>query len=334
MGVLKVTGKMELHQFWPDGDSDADTIKVLVGLEEDAFEFEFPDGDSRRTDIFKNAKIRGISTKQVIDKKGRIQIRLQGIDAPELHYSPNLKNKKVSEEQRERFNELNKKYRQYLGETATVKLRKFLAQSGAESRNCTVTTVVDKPNEVFDTYARFVGELVVQRNGDEINVNHWLLQEGLAVPAFYSSMSTEEIQKLISASKQGRKKKKSVWSQLQDRVGKFNEKLVYRVKGSTGIDRDERPLIIPKLFRRLCSWSIYHKAGIETNTFRTYLAKNRDACFLTEEFLEQGATASTTYFLNEFIGAKGKIDFQPEELVFSEKPSKLVDSKGEIITRW
>ena len=338
MGLLQVTGKIDLKQFWPNGESDADTTKVIVEIEKDAFKFQpSPDQPFTVTQVFEDAKVIGASAKQAIDKKGRISVRLQGIDAPELHYSPTpiSRKKKVTEEQRNRFKELNEDYRQYLGETATVELHNFLSQSGNDSIPCLVTSVVSEPNEVFDTYARFVGDLVVQIDGNEVNVNRWLLQEGWAFPTFYSSMASEEIQGFINASKQGREKKKSAWSQLQDNIGKLNQKLIYRGKGaSPDPAKDRGPLILPKLFRRLCTWTIYRKVGIETSTFQRYLADGRDACFLTEEFLEQGSTASTTYFLNEFIKTKGKIDFQPEDLVFSEKPSKLVDSDGKIITDW
>ncbi len=169
MGLLQVTGKIDLKQFWPNGESDADTTKVIVETEKDAFKFQ-PSLDQpfTVTQVFEDAKVIGSATKQAIDKKGRISVRLQGIDAPELHYSPTpiSRKKKVTDEQRDRFKELNEDYRQYLGETATVELHNFLSQSGNDSLPCLVTSVVSEPNEVFDTYARFVGDLVVQIDGN------------------------------------------------------------------------------------------------------------------------------------------------------------------------
>lgn len=211
MGLLQVTGTIDLKQFWPNGESDADTTKVIVETEKDAFKFQpSPDQPFTVTQIFENVKFIGSSAKQAIDKKGRISVRLQGIDAPELHYpsAPISRKKKVTDDQRNRFKELNEYYRQYLGETATVELHNFLSQSGNDSLPCLVTSVVsepNEPNEVSDTYACFVGDFVVQIDGDEV------------------------------------------------------------------------------------------------------------------KFLEQGPTASTTYFLNEVIKTKGKIDFQSEDLVYMEK---------------
>ena len=36
-GLLRVEGSVDLSQFWPDGDSDADTTKVLVQVDAGSF---------------------------------------------------------------------------------------------------------------------------------------------------------------------------------------------------------------------------------------------------------------------------------------------------------
>ena len=83
-GLLRVTGTMDITQFWPDSESDADTVKVRV----EKIEFS-PDRVAHlpfaTTHVFDNALVKGAQgpPKPPI-KNGRLTIRLQGIDATEL----------------------------------------------------------------------------------------------------------------------------------------------------------------------------------------------------------------------------------------------------------
>lgn len=338
MGLLRVKGTLDLNQFWPDGESDADTTKVIVQTDQNAFEFQpHPSATFAVTHAFNNATVKGKAKKPTIDKKGRITVRLQGIDAPELHYrpSPVPRNKILTATQRNTFKQLNKEYRQYFGETCTVQLHELLKQAGSGKIECKVITAVDKPNDVFDTYARFVGDVLVQINGEEVDINHWLVEEGWAFPTFYTSMSAEEINSFIAAAKKGRQKAERLWHYIQEIIKKFDFNLVYRGKGASYEQADDLgPLIMPKLFRRHCTWAVYRRAGIVTKKFLQYLIETRDDFFLTEEFLEQGQSAATLHFLGDFLQANGKFELEPEDMVFREKQSKLVGPDGEIITTW
>src|SRR5262245_57677079 len=88
-GLLIVNGTIPLNQFWPSGESDGDTVKVKLSGQ-DAFQFS-PTGDRaelRTTHVFEHATVKGSAKKSPIDKQNRVTIRLQGIDATELHYQP------------------------------------------------------------------------------------------------------------------------------------------------------------------------------------------------------------------------------------------------------
>ena len=39
MGLLKLSGTLDVAQFWNTGQSDADTAKVIVSAEGDSFQF-------------------------------------------------------------------------------------------------------------------------------------------------------------------------------------------------------------------------------------------------------------------------------------------------------
>jgi hypothetical protein len=64
---------------------------------------------------------------------------------------------------------------------------------GAEYRTSNIEHVVDHPNDVFDTYGRFIGDIQVRRGGSGQNINVWLAEQGWAFPALYSTMSAREI---------------------------------------------------------------------------------------------------------------------------------------------
>jgi endonuclease YncB( thermonuclease family) len=335
MGLLKVRGTIDVGQFWPGGESDADTAKVIVKTTPDAFQFQpHPGAPLAVTHAFRGAKVKGRMTKDAIDGKGRITIRLQGIDAPELHYRPSPLPKQATPDQRSRFKAVNRQYRQHLGETAAVELGSLVKQAGTANVPCFVTTIVDKPSDVFDVYGRFVGDIAVTIGGSDVNVNRWLVEQGWAFPAFYNSMTAEEIGQFLAAAKKGRTKKR-IWQHLQKKVGQLDVGLVYRRKGATPAPAaDKGPLLFPKLFRRLCTWTAYRKAGYVKGNFAHYLTDQPDPLFLTKDFLEQGPHAATERKLNEFLKSDDEFTLQPEQMVFKEQPSKLVGPDGKAVTGW
>ena len=338
MGLLKVTGKLDLAQFWPGGESDADTAKVLVG--QNAFKFQdHPGAPFKVTHVFDKAKVKGQGSKPAIDKKNRITIRFQGIDAPELHYQAGplskMQKDQLTAAQLQKLKQLNKKYRQLFGETSTVKLHEFLAGSGQAVMPCTVKTAVDAPNEVFDTYGRFIGDILVKIGGNEVDINLWLVEQGWAFPTFYASMSNEEIQTLLAAAEKGRKKTNRPEKRLQKVVGQLDKTLLYPGKGAAfNAATDKGPVLMPKLFRRLCTYTVHHGVGAAPGSFHTFLKNSPDGCFLTNDFLIQGTNAAPVHFLSEFVGTDDKITKEPQELVFREKASTLLGPNGQPITKF
>lgn len=340
MGILKVTGTLALDQFWPQGSSDADTTKVVIGVNANSFQFQqHPSAPFVATRVFQNALVQGRNgRKPPIDKKSRITVRQQGIDAAELHYRPSPLGKKkpsLTATQLERFKSLNKEYRQHLGETATVALHKMLSRAGTGTIPCVVLTHVKRPTDVFDTYARFVGDIQVTINGRHVNVNQWLVRQGWAFPAFYNSMTDQEIADFLTAMKVGQKQPGRLWKNLKAPIGKFDETLRYRGKNAAlDPQADKGALIMPKLFRRLCTWSIYRKSGFEKTTFKQYLTANSNVCYLLDDFLENGLFAATPRNLHEFLSTANVFKTKPHQLVFKEDPSKLLGPDGKEVLSW
>ncbi len=340
-GLLELHGTIDIAQFWPSGDSDADTTKVIVDVGGNAFQFR-KDSESQPhpTHVFDNAKVKGRTTNPPI-KNGKVTIRLQGIDAPELHYEPapltTQERNGLSNTKKAAYKAVNHFYRQHLGASSTKALHDFLGH-GNTTIKARVFTRVDTPNEVFDTYGRMVADIEVTIGGQPVDINHWLVEKGWAFPTFYSSMNDVEIEAILSLGKAARTAKAPVWKNLVKTIPSFDFDLRQPKKNDLGVLPDTGPVILPKLFRRYTSWSARKKAKITAQTFQAYLAGGSggkpDDCFETKDFLENGVHSATHHTFDQFVSGGKTIAFQPDSLVFSEAPSKLVDANNKPIAHF
>ncbi len=343
MGILRIEGKIKLNQFWPGGKSDADTTKILLNVQADSFSFK-PEGanDFLPTNAFVDALAKGEGQRPspVIKKKtGTITIRLQGIDAPELHYRIYTRYPKCTQAQANKIKKLNKEYRQYLGETATVALSDFLQKSATNGQvECVFeSSNIDKPSDAIDCYGRFIGDILV--DGGRTNVNRWLLEEGWVFPSFYDSLQLPEIDAYLNAWEKGKTQKERVSEYYSSQVKTFNYNLLYRNKGIPDPKKDKGKVIMPKLFRRFCVYSICSKAGLcegDFKSFKVYLTSKKDKAILRNDFpnyLASDKPDSMLTPLSQYFSA-GKFSESPDEVIFVEKGSVLVNQSGNEIKSW
>jgi len=326
-GLLAVTGTIDLAQFWPTGESDADTVKLqLSGT--NAFRFtKQPGAPSKVTHAFEGAQVHGKVTKDAIDSKQRITIRLQAVDAPELHYrplAPTLNKKKPTPAQRAAFNAASGNFRQNFGETATVQLFGFLSKAGSSPIKCVVRTLVDEPSDVFDTFGRLIGDIFVKVGGKEQSANQWLCLNGWAFPTFYSSMTNDEINTFTQLSQKARNKKAGIWQKATRDLSQFDRSKVFRKGGPPNPAADVGPVMMPKIFRRRSTFGVATIAGITSSSFKDYLQAEPDDCYETADFLEQGVQAATHRRLDEFVSPQSKFLVSESGLVFQEMPSKVL----------
>lgn len=332
-GLLKIKGFIELDQFWPVGNSDADTSKVKVTVAPDSFEFATDRKTFRRTKVFTDAYVRGASHRKLVDAQSRITVRLQGIDAPELHFrAPPLRRDRpeVTDAKRIKYNEFNRvERRQYLAESATIALLRKLESIRKKTVECRVYSLVDHPYEVIDTYGRFVANIMVDK-GFKLDLNVWLTQAGWVYPTFYSAMEKEEIEALLAAMKAGQKAKR-VWKYYSLDASKFEAKLIYRGEDAEpDPDADKGPILMPKLYRRQVAFQMEKKAMISSGSIADFLERSPDDCYTLADFLKAGPNSAVTRKLHEFM--KGtKFTLKPHELVFREKFSTVVTENGKII---
>jgi endonuclease YncB( thermonuclease family) len=328
--MLKVRGTIAIAQFWPEGSADADATKIQVAVEEDSFSFSEDGRSFRVTHVFDDARVVG-KTRGPVIRNGHITVRLQGVDAPELHYrAAGLpRSDEISEQVRRRFNDLNKERRQHWAESATLALERKLTNFGRDTIDCEVISLVDHPHELVDTYGRVVANIRVGSNFD-LDINTWLAEEAWVVPTFYSSMTREEIDGLLEAMRKGQRKGRVVGAVCGDTT-RFDKDLLYRPHGPP--QSDSGPLLMPKLFRRQVAYQMQRQAGVVRGAFKSFLARSPDPCFELEHFLEMTLHSAPEKKLDQFMQGT-RFTRAPHELVFKEKFSSVVDPQGRRLDRF
>jgi endonuclease YncB( thermonuclease family) len=354
MGTLKIKGTIKIDQFWPTGSSDADTTKINLKVDADSFLFKKTGATKfKKTNVYFSAMAVPLFgppvnvIKYLNTSRQYVTIRLQGIDAPELHYrmygaipkkDPIIANKFLSNTQYENFKKENAKneYRQYFSETATLALSAFLktkADTANEVECVFISNNIDKPSDAIDVYGRVVGDITI--DNEKINLNHWLLKEGWVMPAYYNSTSKTEMAKLNNQYNKGLKKTGRTLSNYTAALLPFNSNLKYRKNGSINAVKDKGKLILPKLFRRHCIFSIYKKAGVPMTNFTDYLkAKKSDKYILPNQITAYNAAlrnnnqTAITLLEKPFASlfSNNKLNIAVNKLVIVEKPSKIIDS--------
>jgi endonuclease YncB( thermonuclease family) len=333
-GLLRVSGKIDLSQFWPSGGSDADTASVMVT----ATSFEFStDGSTkglRRTRVFEGADIRG---KKVIKTNGTVTIRLQGIDAPELHFPPILRGSGLKGN--------NKSYRQFQGETATARLRQILAKGKPAIVSCVATTRINVPNDAFDSNGRLIADINVGAGAKQVSIAHWLAKNGWALPTYYNSMLPAEIKRLQQLCNAARNKGLGIWPHLINVIGPA-PLLTFRKGGPFNTANelaDRGPFVMPKMFRRRIRYDVLALNNLAPATFKAYLggAKTKDGkntakkdnWTTVQAFLKNPNMKRPTNSLAAAISASNVFSKGPGDIVLFEDPTTL-KKNGTPIRRW
>jgi hypothetical protein len=130
-----------------------------------------------------------------------------------------------------------------------------------------VVSFIDHPSDVFDMYGRMIGDVVVTVSGKEVNANHWLVENGWAMPTFYNSMSVKEINTIAGFADT------ALWGRYANDVATPNVSLLFEKKGTFNAKQDVGPAVMPKIFRRQIRYWVSVKNSLFTGKFRDYLLK-------------------------------------------------------------
>ncbi len=193
------------------------------------------------------------------EKDGHVDVRLEGIDALETHYTGNYG---TEERQPRKF-----------ADAATEKLLTWLRftdirytvdpRNGHENISATPDSVpgfvLTGGSDIFGRCVALVGRGVPPgASGYEIDVkaellkqtaNHYLLTEGLVYPTFYAGLPADLRRELTAASRQAKADPgKGVWNMTSGSLGDVTLTGA-KITGMSSITHDV--VILPKLFRRL-----------------------------------------------------------------------------------
>jgi endonuclease YncB( thermonuclease family) len=338
MGRLRARGNLQLSQFWPDGQSDADTANLEIKLDlSPSFVFRPDAGVETATSVFNDANWKDRSTLKPIlgSKKNKLRVRLQGIDAPELHYLPRVKGAK--------------NFRQRLAESAVFALREKLLEmaDGSKMLRADAITFIESPNDAFDVYGRFVGNVTVYADGFALDINHWLLEHGWAVPGLYNSMTERELNVARSLSNRAAMDNLGLYksSYYKNKLVKFEKDLVVRHKvdpKTFKLYEDKGDVMNPKFFRRQATFESKEANNPTGTEFRDSLLADKNYRGLTwttfsalkaSERKDPDALKKQSVLLGSLISKTGKLP-KADDLIYIEEAADIVDSKGMIINDW
>ncbi len=324
--LLEIAGTIDLSQFWPSGHSDADTTKLLLSVKPGGVRVKLTGQTQfQATSAYEGAGMAGqkdpATGQAMLDpviKNNTITIRLQRIDAPELHYRPDAK----GSDGKLKGTGLIKDYRQHQAETAVVKMAKFMKTLGGNPLPCKFVSQLkasEGPGAAMDKYGRFVGDVILP---DGTNLNLWLLQQGLAVIALYDSMLPEEIDESLTAWQAGRAAREGIARYYNDQFTKFDPTLVVRALGSKVEDEKASKFLHPKFYRRQTTWWAFTQVKIFKGDFGDWLTEKGEQCWYLPEFRKLGSKAKKyPIYEREFDG--DGIGWEPEEFIFPESPSSM-----------
>ena len=269
-----------------------------------------PDGDSIRfypDDPAQWERVPGVHAVQT-NATGGAQIRLDGIDALETHYSPRGSGPLHQPLQ--------------LAHQAGDELLRWLGFRGVQRDGEEVTAATPDRLAGFlltrgaDLYGRCVALAgrgdPPGRSGAQVNVNltllrrtanHRLMATGLAYPTFYLKLFPDLRRELAKQAQQARPKT-GVWA--LDRTQKGIE-----VKSLETLTDDA--VIMPKLFRRLVDYLTLNDDDPALTGFPAYLAQREDRVFI----LSTGHYTGFDYVV-EVKKQIVRLTTAPEDLVFQE----------------
>lgn len=342
MGLLVVRGSLRVSQFWPRGGADADTATIQVVLAgSKAFTYVSDTGQRKPTRVFENAEVVGRQGPQRVIKHDaklnadKINVRLQGLDAPELHFQPTVKGSQGK----------NGKFRQSLGETCSHALLHYLSKLGLNEIPCEVLTRVRLPADVCDVYGRVVGNVVVAVDGTRVDLNHWLIREGWALPGLYNSMTKNEVRQVQADHAAAVQGKRGMFrgKHVTGTLAAFDKTRRYR-KGPDSFKpfSDKGAVNFPKFFRRQADHAVRRAVGTPHTppAFLAYVAsKPDDIAIALTAFLKRKGSTSSPDFKKQFtrLATFVKSHRYPtgENVIFWEANAKFVKAgTKKPITSW
>jgi len=365
LGYVEMSGQVDVFQYWPHGASDVDTLKFIPDMTSATF---FSDsapvnistflerGGTFQPDDNKPGEVR---FKPILRKAGgaSFSVRLQGIDAPETHYSPNYREGMFDGDYgtwiaKHVARQIS--YRQPYGKLSTDFFANSLRSKlgvGAFNKSSSAVFVpaklkifADGINGAADVYGRIVGYVTLSQNGHDVVLNDLALLEGFAFCSFYGSMTVNEMQRLLDlyathGSDGGRRSqlRSNVSNELRDFEPGLHTSRSMRdtdqddngANSIRGTDSFRSKCFDPKLYRRCVDWVGRREALGEPATLLDYMRSNDEEVVMLADFIAANGDWSIARKLSmgSLVGPDGAFRYKPGDVVFEARPVTIVDEQ-------
>lgn len=244
---------------------------------------------------------------------GSLNLRMEGIDALEIHYTPSIKGAHRSHQPREFADAARDALTGFLGmnpvpyaQPANVRVKPPVPVDGVRG------AILSRALDVHGRPVSFVfagkapgrggAELRLARTQLRRSLNHRMVAAGAAYPLFYDTLFKELRDELAAAAIKARGRKAGVWPADLGKTG---------LKASVQPDLEARAVIFPKLFRRLTDYFAEGHAGLAG-----FLAWLKETGGENDQVMEP--SGNFTHFDNVVSVKRGKLAlrYQAEEMVF------------------
>lgn len=272
-----------------------------------------PDGDSVKfhpDDVADWSRLPGPAVRA--NTAGGAQVRLNGIDALETHYTPPVKHAKRVAQPPDLARAAAAELVAFLGFTRVERdeSQRVTHAEPERSRGHILASPVDRYGRVIafafrGDHAAASGSLVALDAAKlAASANQHLLAAGLAYPTFYSKLSHENRRQMAEAARQSRASRRGLWAKDLTETG-------FRLTSAEGLETSA--YILPKLFRRVAD-CLAEGAGSSPQDFVSYLRGRHERVWIPSE---QRSTS-----LADLVEARAgllRLTRHPEDLVFDER---------------
>ena len=244
---------------------------------------------------------------------GSLNLRLEGIDALEIHYTPQIRGAHLTHQPRQLADEARDTLTGFLGMNPVP----YSPPSGTRVQPPVKVDAVKGAilSRALDVHGRPVSFLIVgkppAKDGQQVTLDKALLRKclnyrmvstGEAYPLFYDTLFKELRDELARAAVDARKAKHGLWPKDLSKSG---------VKAAAQADLEARGVIFPKLFRRLTDYFAQGATGL--GGFLAWLQSHPSD---NDQVMEPNG--NFTHLDNVLVVKRGKISlkYRPEEIVF------------------
>jgi endonuclease YncB( thermonuclease family) len=246
-----------------------------------------------------------------LNGQGGSQLRLEGIDALETHYTPRVRGGFLQHQPIE------------LAHSAAAPLLQMLGFTDVQRTGESVTAATPEQTEGYiltrfaDKYGRAVSFAYAgQSEHDDLSsvfvdedllrdsANYQLIASGLVYPTYYSKLFPDLRNALTAAADQARSDQAGVWVGDVTTTG----------AAVTSMEElDDRLVILPKLFRRLVDYLALGAGDISLDRFIGFLAARDDRLFVISQ-----AHATGLDNITQVDGQTVRLLQPPDDLIFVE----------------